>query len=56
MTMVGSSSALCEGNIDVFNLPSFTTAMILGLPAFWILYAVVFLVISRNYKSADADE
>lgn len=37
----------------MFNLPPFTVAMILGVPAFWVVYAAVFLYLSRNYDEAD---
>lgn len=39
----------------MFNLPIFTTAVILGVPAFWIIYTVVFMWISRGWKAEDVE-
>ena len=38
----------------MFNLPTFTLAVLLGVPVFWIVYAAVFLRLSRHYKRADS--
>lgn len=37
----------------MFNLPTFTTAVIIGVPAFWIIYTAAFMWISRGWKAED---
>lgn len=39
----------------MFNLPPFTTAVIMGVPAFWVLYTVGFMWISRGWKREDVE-
>lgn len=40
----------------MFNLPAFTAIVLIAVPSLWILYTLVFLVISRNYKDADSGQ
>ena len=40
----------------MFNLPPFTVVVVVGVPAFWIIYTCVFLYVSRHYGRADSDE
>ncbi|WP_315524919.1 hypothetical protein [Corynebacterium durum] len=37
----------------MFGLPLFTVAVLLAVAGFWIIYTLVFLVISRNWHLAD---
>ena len=39
----------------MFNLPAFTTAMLVGVPAFWILYTAVFVWYSRGWAREDVE-
>lgn len=39
----------------MYGLPAFTTAVLLGVPAFWILYTIVFLWISRRWTREDVE-
>lgn len=39
----------------MFNLPVFTTVMLAGVPAFWILYTVVFVWLSRGWNREDVE-
>jgi len=34
----------------MFGLPLSTTLLVFGFPAFWVLYTVVFLILSRGWK------
>lgn len=40
----------------MFNLPLFTAIVVVGVPAFWIIYTCVFLYLSRHYNRADKEE
>ena len=40
----------------MFGLPAVTTAVLIGIPLFWVLYTVGFLVVSRNWAREDVDE
>ncbi|MFP4562705.1 MAG: hypothetical protein ACLFRY_05270 [Spirochaetia bacterium] len=33
----------------MFGLPIGTTLVLVGFPAFWIVYTIVFLIMSRNW-------
>ena len=37
----------------MFDLPLSTTLLLLGFPAFWILYTVVFLVRTRSWRDVE---
>jgi hypothetical protein len=37
----------------MFNLPSLTVAVLIGMPAFWVLYTLVFLWVSRGWDRDD---
>ena len=39
----------------MFGLPAVTTAVLIGIPLFWVLYTIGFLVVSRNWAREDAD-
>lgn len=39
----------------MFGLPAVTTAVLIGIPLFWVLYTIGFLVISRNWAREDID-
>lgn len=39
----------------MFGLPTFTTAIILGVPTFWVIYTVVFMWMSRGWKREDME-
>lgn len=39
----------------MFGLPTFTTVVILAVPAFWIIYTAAFMWVSRNWKREDAE-
>jgi hypothetical protein len=39
----------------MFHLPAFTTVMLVGVPAFWILYTVVFMWLSRGWAREDVE-
>lgn len=34
----------------MFGLPIETALLVFGFPAFWILYTIVFLVVSRDWE------
>ncbi|WP_286134389.1 hypothetical protein [Arthrobacter sp. MYb222] len=38
----------------MFGLPAFTTMVIIGVPALWVIYTAVFLWLSRGWKREDA--
>lgn len=40
----------------MFGLPTFTTIVILGVPAFWVIYTVVFMWLSREWSREDVEE
>ena len=40
----------------MFDLPLSTTLLVFGFPAFWILYTLVFLVLTRDWEADSADE
>ncbi|TDU27341.1 hypothetical protein [Arthrobacter sp. JUb115] len=40
----------------MFGLPAFTTMVIIGVPALWVIYIAVFLWLSRGWKREDAKE
>ena len=37
----------------MFELPLATTLLVFGFPAFWIVYTLVFLFVSRDWKRDD---
>lgn len=37
----------------MFGLPLFTVAVLLAVAGFWIIYTLIFLVISRDWHLAD---
>ena len=37
----------------MFGLPWSTTCLVLGFPLFWILYTVVFLLRTQNWRDDD---
>jgi hypothetical protein len=39
----------------MFGLPPSTTFLVFGFPLLWILYTVVFLVASRNWKRDEGE-
>lgn len=39
----------------MFGLPAVTTAVLIGIPLFWVLYTIGFLVVSQNWAREDAD-
>ena len=39
----------------MFNLPPFTSFVIMAVPAFWVAYTLGFLWISRNWKHEDKE-
>ncbi len=34
----------------MFGLPLSTTLLVFGFPAFWVLYTIGFLILTRNWK------
>ena len=40
----------------MFGLPDFTTFIMISIPAFWILYTVVFMYISRGWDKLDEED
>ena len=40
----------------MFDLPLSTTLLVFGFPAFWILYTVAFLVLTRDWEAEPTDE
>ncbi len=38
----------------MFGLPTFTLLILFGVPAFWVLYTVVFLVRTRRWEDEEA--
>ncbi len=40
----------------MFGLPLGTTLLVFGFPIFWILYLIVFLVVSRDWAKETAKE
>ena len=40
----------------MFDLPLSTTLLVFGFPAFWILYTIVFLYITRDWDDSTTDE
>ena len=34
----------------MFDLPLSTTLLLFGFPLFWVVYTLVFLVITRNWR------
>ncbi|GAA1473744.1 hypothetical protein GCM10009621_14410 [Corynebacterium felinum] len=47
-----------EGNSDtaMFGLPDFTVAVIFGVSLIWIIYTLVFWIMSKNWHLADEPE
>lgn len=39
----------------MFELPAFTVFVMIAVPAFWVLYTVGFLIISRDWPRDDND-
>ena len=40
----------------MFDLPFGTTLLVFGFPAFWILYTLVFLWVTRRWERNSADD
>ena len=40
----------------MFGLPAFTTAVMIGVPLFWIIYTGVFLYVSRDWHLMDESD
>ncbi|GAA1873853.1 hypothetical protein [Brevibacterium marinum] len=40
----------------MFGLPAATVAIIFGIPAIWVIYTLVFVVLSRGWKAEDVAE
>jgi len=40
----------------MFDLPFSTTLLVFGFPAFWILYTLVFLLVTRHWEEDSPDE
>jgi type III secretory pathway component EscV len=39
----------------MFGLPVATALLVFGFPVFWILYTIVFLVVTRDWGSENVD-
>lgn len=39
----------------MFGLPIETALLVFGFPVFWILYTIVFLILSRDWRADTAD-
>jgi hypothetical protein len=39
----------------MFDLPLTTTLLVFGFPAFWILYTIGFLIVTRNWSRAEGE-
>lgn len=39
----------------MFGLPATTTVIMVGILGFWVVYTLVFYVISRNWSVEDVD-
>lgn len=39
----------------IFGLPLETALIVLGFPAFWIVYTIVFLVRTRHWEAEERD-
>ncbi|TGD12331.1 hypothetical protein EB836_04365 [Brevibacterium sp. S111] len=42
--------------VNVFGLPTATVVIIFGIPAIWVIYTLVFVVLSRGWKAEDVAE
>ncbi|WP_423057569.1 hypothetical protein [Brevibacterium linens] len=40
----------------MFGLPTATVVIIFGIPAIWVIYTLVFVVLSRGWKAEDVAE
>ena len=40
----------------MFDLPLGTTLLVFGFPVFWILYTLVFLLVTRRWEQDAPDE
>ena len=40
--------------MTLFGLPIETTLLVFGFPGFWILYTIVFLVLSKDWVKDDS--
>ena len=40
----------------MFGLSVETTLLVFGFPIFWILYTIVFLIVSRDWDSGAGDD
>ena len=40
----------------MFGLPLSTTLLVFGFPIFWIVYTIVFLIVTRNWENDSVDE
>jgi hypothetical protein len=40
----------------MFGLPTSTTLLVFGFPLFWIVYTIVFLIVSRGWSSEEEEE
>ena len=39
----------------MFGLPIETTLLVFGFPVFWILYTIVFLILSKDWVKDEAE-
>jgi hypothetical protein len=42
--------------VHVFGLPAATVVILFGIPAIWVIYTLVFVVLSRGWKAEDIAE
>lgn len=40
----------------MFGLPTATVVILFGIPAFWVIYTLVFVFLSRGWKAEDVAE
>jgi hypothetical protein len=49
-------ASIGEDSLDVFGLPLETTLLVFGFPAFWVVYTLLFLRVSRSWRGEGADD
>ncbi len=40
----------------MFGLPTETLLLVFGFPLFWIVYLIVFMIVTRNWEDDSASE
>lgn len=40
----------------MFGLPTTTVVIIVGIPALWVVYTLVFVLLSRRWSAEDIDD